>query len=94
VASIAASWWINWCLRHCSFSAKGTFDQAPVIGLASNSLTLQGGVRGAMTCCCGKGEEDDHEKWKVLRNIQQATSHNGKNDSQLAGSTQDISCCV
>ena len=39
-----------------------------------------------------KSEEDDHEnKWDVLKIILLATSQNGRNDSLLARSTQDIS---
>jgi len=38
--------------------------------------------------------EDDNEKWNVLRNILYATSDNGMNDSQLARSTEVLSCCV
>ena len=69
VAAIAASWWTNWCL-HCScVPARGALDDAPIVRLDSDCITLGWGHFEAMTCCCGKDEEDDNEKWKVLRNI-------------------------
>jgi hypothetical protein len=68
VAAIAASWRTNWCLCRCCVSARGSFNEAPVVGLNSDSNTLGCGVCGAMSGCCGKGEEDDNEKWKVLKN--------------------------
>jgi len=94
VAAIAASRWTNWFLRCCFVSARGALDDAPVIRLTLYSITLGCCVSGARTCCCGKGEKDNNKKWKVLRNIYLATSHKGINDSQLARSTQDISCCI
>jgi len=43
----------------------------------------------------GSPEEEDNEmKCKVLRNILLASSQSGMHNSQLAGSTQDESCCV
>jgi len=69
VAAIAVSRWTNWCL-HCScVSARDASGEAPVVRLDSECITPGWGVCGAMTCRCGKGEEDDNEKWKVLRNI-------------------------
>jgi len=69
VAAIAASRWTNWCLSCCCVPARGTSDQVAVVQLDSDCITPGGGVCGAMTCCCGKQEEDDNEKWNVLRNI-------------------------
>jgi hypothetical protein len=69
VAGIAASLWTNWCL-HCScISTWGEVVEAPVVQLNSDWITPGWGGCGAVTWCCGKGEEDDNEKWKVLRNI-------------------------
>jgi len=43
----------------------------------------------------GSGEEDDNERnWKVLTNIQLASSPTGMPNSQLATSTTDESWCV
>jgi hypothetical protein len=58
-----------WCLRCCWVSARGSLDEAPVVRLSLEEIPPGCGVCGAMTCCCGKGEEDDNEKWKVLKNI-------------------------
>jgi len=69
VAAIAASQWTDWCLHCYCVSARGAFDEAPVVRLSSDSIAPGLGVRGAITCSCRKGEEDDNEKWEVLRNI-------------------------
>jgi len=67
--AIAASLWTNWCLRCCCVWARGALEEAPVIRLNSDSITPGRCVCWAMTCFRGKGEEDDNQKWKVLRNI-------------------------
>ena len=70
VAALAASQWTNGCLRCCCPSANGKLDEAWVIRLDWDPLPTGWGVCGALTCCCGKGEEDDKEKkWGVLKNI-------------------------
>jgi len=69
VAVIAVSHWTNWCLCCSCVSARGSLDEAPCVWLDSDLITPGWGVCGAMTCYCGKGEEDDSEKWKVLSNI-------------------------
>jgi len=69
VAAIAASRWTNWCLHCCCVSARGSLDEAAVVRLGSDWIPPGCGVYGAMTCWCGKGEEDGNEKWKVRRNI-------------------------
>jgi hypothetical protein len=94
VAAIAASRCTNWCLGCSCVSARGALDEAPIVWLDSDWITLVRGICGATTCYCGKGEEDNNEKWKVLRNIYQATGHKGINDCQLARTTQDTTCCV
>jgi hypothetical protein len=94
VAAIAASRWTNWCLSCSCVSARGALDEAPIVRLDSDWITPGWGVCRTMTCCYGKGEEDDNEQWKVLRNIQQATGHKGMNDCQLAHSSQDTSCGI
>jgi len=44
---------------------------------------------------CAIREEDDNEKkWEVLCHILLASSQHGVNNSQLAHSTHDESCCV
>jgi len=56
----AALQWTNWCLC-CGFVPAGdTFDEAPVSQLNSDPLAPCGGIRGAMICCFGKGEDDYH----------------------------------
>jgi len=57
VAAIAESPCSNQCLFRCCVSARGSFDEAPVIQLDSDSITPGWGVCGAMTCGCGKREE-------------------------------------
>jgi len=69
VTAIAASWCTNWCLRCCSVWAKGAFDQVLIVRFDSDWISAGWGVCGAMSCCCGNGEENDNKKWKVLRNI-------------------------
>jgi len=69
VATIAALRCTNWCPRWCCVSARRASEEEPVVRLDSDWITLRRGVSGAMSCCFGKGEEDDNEKWKVLTNI-------------------------
>jgi len=70
VAVLAALRWTNWCLHCCSGSVGGELDEVSVVWLDWDPLPPGWGVCGAMTCCCGKGEDDDNEKkWEVLRNI-------------------------
>jgi hypothetical protein len=69
VAAIAASEWTNWCLRCSCVSARGASDEAPAVRLNWDWIIPGWAVSGAITCCCGKDEEDDNEKWNVLRNI-------------------------
>jgi hypothetical protein len=57
------------CLHCCCAPATGVLDEASVVPLDSDLITPGWGVCGAITCCCGKGEEDDNRKRKVLRNI-------------------------
>jgi len=70
VATLAASRWTNWCLHCCCEPSSDALDEAPVISLDSDPLSPVWGVCVAMTCWCGKGEEDDNrKKWEVLGNI-------------------------
>ena len=69
MAVIAVSRWTNRYLCRCCVSARGALDDAPIVQLDSEHIILGGDVSGAMTCCCGNGEEDDNKKWKVLRTI-------------------------
>lgn len=70
VAAFAASQWRHWYLLYCCVSAGGPLDEAPVVRLHSNLLSLYYGVHGASICCCGQRMEDDNEKkWEMLRNI-------------------------
>jgi len=69
VPAMAASRWTNWCLRCSCVSARGALYEGPGVRLDSDCITPGWGVCGAMTCYRGQGEEDDNEKWKVLRNI-------------------------
>jgi hypothetical protein len=59
-ATIAGLQWTNWCLHCCGASARGEFNAAPVVQLDSDSITLVWCVCGAMTCCCGNGENDEN----------------------------------
>jgi hypothetical protein len=69
VAANSASRCTNWCLRCSSVSARGALDEAPVVRLDSDWIILGWCVCGAVTWYCGNVEDDDNEKWKVLRNI-------------------------
>ena len=40
LTAIAVLRWRNWCLQCCCVSARGALDEAPVIQLDSNSITL------------------------------------------------------
>jgi len=70
VAILAAPRWTNWCLRCWCVPSREALDEAAIVSLDSDPLSLVSGVCLAMTCWCGKGEEDDNQKkWEVLRNI-------------------------
>ena len=62
VAALALSWCTNCCLHCCWVPVGGTVDEAPVGRLNSYPLPPCLGVCGAMTCVCGRGEEDDKEE--------------------------------
>jgi hypothetical protein len=61
--------WTNWFLLSCWVSARGALDEAPVIRLDSDWISLGWGVCGGTTCSYGKGEEDGNAKWKVRSNL-------------------------
>jgi len=70
VAALAGLWWANWCRQCYCVPEGGILDEAPVGELNSDLLAPCQGICGAMNCCCGQGEEDDHEKkWELLSNI-------------------------
>jgi len=59
-AILAALRWNTWCWCHCCVSPGGTLGEAPVVRIDSDPLAACRGVCGAMICCCGNGEEEDH----------------------------------
>jgi len=64
-------------------------DEAPVDQLNSDLLSPCGGICVSMNCWCGIEKQDDNrEKWDVLRNTELASSQNGITNSQLARSSQ------
>jgi len=67
IGSFTVDWLVSALLR---VSAGGQLEEVPVVLLNWDLLPAGWGVCGAMTCCCGKGKDDDNEKkWEVLRNI-------------------------
>jgi hypothetical protein len=69
VVAIAASQWTNWCLCCWCVSAMGSLDEAPIVRLGSDWIPPGCGFCGDLTGRCGTGDDDENEKWKVLRNI-------------------------
>jgi hypothetical protein len=52
VATHAALWWTNWCLRCCCVSLRGALLETPVVRLDSTRSAPRGTVSGAMACGC------------------------------------------
>jgi len=52
VATIAESWWTNWCLRCGCVSPSGWLCEAPVVRPDSAPIAPGGSVSWAMACCC------------------------------------------
>ena len=70
VASLAGSWWTNWCLRSCCVLTIDVLDEGPANRLDLDPLGPGWGGCVSMIFWCGIGEEDDKEKnWEVLRII-------------------------
>jgi len=82
------------CIVGC-VTVAGELAEALVVRLNWDPLPPGWGVFGAITSCCGKGEEDDNKKKSgVLSTIWLASSQNRMSDCQLAHCTQDKAYCV
>jgi len=70
VATLAASWWTNLCLRSCCVPRSSVLDVAPANLPVFDPLSPAGGGCVSIMCWCGIGEEDDNErKWEALKTI-------------------------
>jgi len=95
VPALAGSWWAHWFLSCWCVSAGGTLNDAPAGRLVSSPLALCWGGHGVMECCCGKGEQEENiQKWDILRKLYLASSENGMSISQHARLSQDEPNCV
>ena len=69
VATIAATWWTNWCLRCCCVSLGGGLVEGPIIGASFGSNRTWLKCFWSHDLLLFNGEEDDHEKNCEVPNI-------------------------
>jgi len=70
VPPLAAFQWTDWYLQSCGVSGGGVLDNEPIGWHNSDLLSPSWRIAGAIICGCGQGEENDNgQKWEVLRNI-------------------------
>jgi len=70
VASSAASWWTIRCLHSCCVPMSEIIHESPTNRHDFDPLAAGCGGCVSLTSWCGIGEEDDNEeKWEVLRTI-------------------------
>jgi len=89
VATLAALRWTNCCLGSCCVPESDVLGVTPFDPPGSVPFSPVWGVCVAMICWCRIREEDDNEnKWEVLRNIHFTTSQNEISNCQVAHFTQ------
>jgi len=95
VNALEVSQWTNWCLHSCCEPMSNIFDVAPGNRLESDLHSPDWGDCVSIICSSGIEEEDDNrEKWEVLRTIQLASRQNGISSNQHVPYAQDESCWV